>query len=517
MSYRDLIGPAHQTEQEDPRQMKNSAGGYVFELDKWNRFRRFLILGSDTSTFYASARDLTRENLDVVRACWGENPLQAAAQTVAVSIAGRAASNNAAILSVAIGVRHLDRAAGGGLVRDVCRTGTHILTLCSYLDALPGGWGRRVRRAVASWYEGRETEKLAYQVAKYRNRERWTHRGAMLMSHARGVDAGLADWVCGRPSENAPELCQLVDHLAQETDVATVVRAIQGNRSLSWEMLPSAMLGEAAVWDALLGRGMPLGALIRNLGRISSLGLTKPLGSGAQTIVDALANEDNLRKARIHPIAVLKALKTYALGRGIRGSLTWDVNQRIVSALDAAFYASFGNVEPMGKRVLLGIDVSGSMASFAPCAGGVLSAAEAAAAMAMVTLRTEPNAYVVGFSNHIKDLGITPTDTLQEVLRKTSMHNFGSTDCAALMAWAQTEGIDVDVFGTYTDNETWAGAVHPHVALQNYRGARVDGAKSYFVACTSTGFSLANPDDPSMLDCVGFDTATPGVVSEWAR
>jgi 60 kDa SS-A/Ro ribonucleoprotein len=32
----------------------------------------------------------------------------------------------------------------------------------------------------------------------------------------------------------------------------------------------------------------------------------------------------------------------------------------------------------------------------------------------------------------------------------------------------------------------------------------------------SNGFSIADPRDPGMLDVVGFDTATPQVLSEFA-
>jgi len=35
------------------------------------------------------------------------------------------------------------------------------------------------------------------------------------------------------------------------------------------------------------------------------------------------------------------------------------------------------------------------------------------------------------------------------------------------------------------------------------------------VAMTSNGFSIADPDDAGMLDVVGFDTATPNVVSDF--
>ena len=46
----------------------------------------------------------------------------------------------------------------------------------------------------------------------------------------------------------------------------------------------------------------------------------------------------------------------------MRGKHTWTPVGQIVDALDAAFYTAFENVEPTGKRLLLALDVSGSMA-----------------------------------------------------------------------------------------------------------------------------------------------------------
>ena len=34
---------------------------------------------------------------------------------------------------------------------------------------------------------------------------------------------------------------------------------------------------------------------------------------------------------------------------------------------------------------------------------------------------------------------------------------------------------------------------------------------------SSNGFSIADPADPGMLDVVGFDTATPQLISDFAR
>jgi 60 kDa SS-A/Ro ribonucleoprotein len=74
----------------------------------------------------------------------------------------------------------------------------------------------------------------------------------------------------------------------------------------------------------------------------------------------------------------------------------------------------------------------------------------------------------------------------------------------------------VDTFVIYTDNETWAGSIHPAQALVQYRERMGIAAKLIVVAMASNGFTIANPDDAGMLDVVGFDTATPGVVADFA-
>ncbi len=54
------------TKQSEPMrsdQVENSAGGYVWAVDKWTRLRRFLILGSEGGSYYASEKKLTKENM----------------------------------------------------------------------------------------------------------------------------------------------------------------------------------------------------------------------------------------------------------------------------------------------------------------------------------------------------------------------------------------------------------------------------------------------------------------------
>ena len=93
---------------------------------------------------------------------------------------------------------------------------------------------------------------------------------------------------------------------------------------------------------------------------------------------------------------------------------------------------------------------------------------------------------------------------------------FGGTDCALPMLYAMEREREVDAFVVYTDSETWAGDVHPAQALRQYRERSGIDARLIVVGMTSNGFSIADPKDAGMLDVVGFDTATPAVIADFA-
>jgi 60 kDa SS-A/Ro ribonucleoprotein len=280
---------------------------------------------------------------------------------------------------------------------------------------------------------------------------------------------------------------------------------------------------------------MPMTALIRNLATMTRVGVVEPGSAGTAKVVAQLGDAERIRRARVHPIALLAALRTYAAGRGARGRNTWNPVREVVDALDAAFYSAFENVEPTGKRLLLALDVSGSM-TWGDVAGVPgLTPRDASAALALVTAATEPSYEVVGFfagkggfrkrgrslvagyADGLTPLAISPRQRLDDAVRAVSDLPFGGTDCALPMLYAQAQEKEIDTFVIFTDSETWAGDIHPAEALREYRRASGIAARLVVVGMVSNGFSIADPDDPGMLDVVGFDTATPQLISDFAR
>ena len=149
--------------------------------------------------------------------------------------------------------------------------------------------------------------------------------------------------------------------------------------------------------------------------------------------------------------------------------------------------------------------------------GTNLSCCEVAAAMAMVAVRTEPHAYALGFTNSFVDLGITAKDTIEAAARKAQKANFGTTDCAVAFEYARREKLEVDAFCIYTDCETYAGPIQPSQALQKYRNEMGRPAKSIVIGLTATAFTIADPNDPGMLDIAGFDAAMPQIISGFVK
>ena len=94
---------------------------------------------------------------------------------------------------------------------------------------------------------------------------------------------------------------------------------------------------------------------------------------------------------------------------------------------------------------------------------------------------------------------------------------FGGTDCALPMLYALALQREIDTFVIYTDSETWAGDVHPAQALRDYRRTSGIDARLVVVGTVANRFSIAEPGDAGMLDVVGFDTATPQLISDFAR
>ena len=532
--------------------VENNAGGFVFKLDEWKQLERFLILGTEGGTFYVSEKKLTADNANKVLLLLKKDGVKVVEKTVDIMKSGRAPKPDTAIFVLALAASMGDdatRKAALAAVPTALKTGTHLLKFVDAVNA-QRGWGRGLKKAIQLWFKGRKNETLALQLVKYKQREGWSMKDVLRLAKPvpeTEVQGKLFGWTAKKekaewakasvaPGDKALDFVWATEQAAKfkllpektdwkeaksiliEANQATVNKLVDliVTYRLPREALPTEALNRVEVWDALL-QDMPMTAMIRNLGTMSKIGLLKPLSDAEKLVFQRLTDAERLRGAKVHPIQVLSALRTYASGRGVRSAATWDVSNKIVEALDEAFELSFGAVEPAGTRHLLGLDVSASMSGGEIAGVPGLSPRAATAALAVVAARTEPWAAIMGFDHGIRDLGVTAKDSILDATEKVSINNGGGTDASLPMTWALKKKIQVDTFVVLTDNETWAGKIQPVQALEKYRQATGIGAKLIVVGMTSSGFTIADPNDAGMLDVVGFDGATPALMAKFAK
>ena len=135
-------------------QVKNNAGGYVYQADAWKVLDRFLILGTEGGTYYTSQEKLTKENAKNVLDLIAKDGQRVVARVVEISEGGRAPKNSPALFALALCISYGDaatkRAAATALPR-VARIGTHLFEFVEYATHMRG-WGRVLREAVSTWY-----------------------------------------------------------------------------------------------------------------------------------------------------------------------------------------------------------------------------------------------------------------------------------------------------------------------------------------------------------------------------
>jgi 60 kDa SS-A/Ro ribonucleoprotein len=516
MSYDKLIGSTQREPVLGRNMVENNAGGYGFQVDKWQRLRRFLILGSDGGSYYATPKQLTRENADNLIDCINENGTRVVLDAVYVSERGDAVKNDSAIFALAAATVFGDlptRRSAFSFLATVCRIGTHLFQFVAYRKALGGGWGRTARVSVGRWYNDKSDDKLIFQTLKYQQRDGWSHRDVLRLAHPKPIDERhkmiywaitRKDWERVAIRSTFVEAWRALHNLDMSSHAAANI--IKAHR-IPRELVPTEMLAYSDVWAALL-EDMPMMALVRNLGNMSKVGTLKPFSDGERIVVEMLTDETEIAKSRIHPMAILLALKTYASGAGFKGGNSWDVNQNVVEALNKAFHAAFKNVKSTGKRILIGVDVSGSM-SWNHVPNSNITAAEAAAAVAMTIKRSESNTHVMGFSTSFIDLGVSASDSLDTVMKKTAAKNFGGTDTSVAINYAISKNLLVDAFVILTDNEAWAGKGHTFQAMERYRKLSGLPAKLAVCAFTPAHHSIADQNDFLSMDFVGLDASLP--------
>jgi 60 kDa SS-A/Ro ribonucleoprotein len=525
---------------------RNNAGGYGFKMQPKDMLDRFLILGTEGGTYYVNEAKLTEKAALNTIDCIKADGIGTVNRIVEISEAGRAPKNSPALFALALctAPQFADvetRRAAFNVLPKVARIGTHLFEFVTYMQSLRG-WGKLAQQGIQKWYQEKEPDYLEYQMVKYRQRGGWTHNDVLRLAKPRPVSPEhdmlyefakkgyISDKSTrGEESRHFP-LIEGLNAIQTASTVAEAVKCIVEYR-LPMEAIPTEFKKEPAVWEALLPQ-LPITATIRNLRNMAKCGFLVPMSEASKTVADRISSEEIIRKGRVHPMQFLNAILNYPEGslrvvnmsgfgfsHTVKKSLdeTWPVAPNVVEALNEGFMLGFQNVVPSGRPTMLALDVSGSM-GWQWCAGSNgITPREASAAMALITANVEPNHVITVFKNDIEQFtGIRKGMYVDAAIKAVSRLQFGGTDASLPMKWAIDNKMPIEMFQVYTDNETWAGPKHTCQRLRDHRKAFGVKAKFASIAMAGNGSSVCDPNDPDMLDVMGFDTATPRILAEFA-
>src|SRR5262249_706725 len=154
--------------------------------------------------------------------------------------------------------------------------------------------------AVANWYNQKPIDKLVMQALKYQSRDGWSHRDLLRLSHAKAPSGDynelykyIVDGELKADMSDRLRAVRAVEDMKHFTEAKDVVNYIV-DFGLPRECVPTQFLNSPEVWDALLDK-MGAEAMIRNLGKMTSVGLIKPMSKASKLVVGRLNDAEFLQ------------------------------------------------------------------------------------------------------------------------------------------------------------------------------------------------------------------------------
>lgn len=501
--------------------VKNLAGAYAFKADDFTALDRWLLTGSSTNAFYQKKEEMTADNIKILISAAKADAKKVASKILYASVHGISVSTPIFALAVLSSVDTTEaKKAFKEIFNSVIRTASHLYEFLEYNKNIRG-FGKIIRSAVNSWFA--EGGDLEYQFLKYQSRSGWAHKDVLRKFHITpSTDAmnslfkwAVKGWDTLSPSEKDKlDKIKWFEYIKENKDEASVIFAIkEGN--LTWEMVIGNVQNiTTTIWKELF-MCMPVTATIRYLATLTANGVFKDIAM-LNILENRLTDESKLTKAKVHPLSLAKALSIYTSGgkASEHSKLRYTPIPRVIDILNKAIETSFKTINPTNKKILISVDVSGSM--WGGSAYGSLAPAQVAGLIALSFAKSEKNYFVGKFDTIYSPMNITKSTSFQQVIDKKSgiwPKDFGGTDASLAYTYALKNKEVYDAFINITDNESWSGD-HPVSALKNYRNKINKNAKAIYISLIPYGdrTSLVDTSDKNSYDIGGFSDETVKII-----
>ncbi len=432
---------------------RNEAGGLAYALPPKHALAQLAATGCFNGTFYAEAEDQL-ETLRALIAQVNDNEYLAKLAIYGRERAFMQDMPAALVLSLATrdtGLMHkvFDRVIDNGRV---------LRTLFQMIRS--GQFGRKslsgsMQRAFQRWLNTASVEKLL--SASIGNDP--SLRDVLRLARPTPIDnqrRALFGWLTDKevakwaPATDADLPEQARDLIAfRQADTAEAQVEILSRLNARWDLLADTAKG-TATWTAI-ARNMGPQALRMNLNTLMRHGVFAD-EQMVDYVARRIADADEIHRSRQFPYQFLAAYL----------NVTDEVPQKIKAALQRAAEIACGNVPELPGPVIIGLDVSGSMASAVTGRRGrgatsKMRCVDVAALFAAAILRRNPDSIVIPFDTKAYEARVDPSDSILSLAERLARYGGGGTDCSLPLAKANRDYRHRKFVGCIlvSDTESW--------------------------------------------------------------
>jgi 60 kDa SS-A/Ro ribonucleoprotein len=268
------------------------------------------------------------------------------------------------------------------------------------------------------------------------------------------TDKAVEKWAPATESDLPAQVQSLIAY--RKADNAELQALLLGDLSVRWDLLADAAKGPL-VWKAIAHLMGPH-ALRMNLNTLLRQEVFGKQGEDVELIeyvAGRIADADDIRRSRQFPYQFLTAYL----------NASDEVPQQIKAALHQAAEIACGNIPELPGPIVIGLDVSGSMAS--PVTGHrgrgastKMRCVDVAALFAAAILRRNPSSVVIPFDTAAYLPKVDPQDSILSLAKRLAEYGGGGTDCSLPLAEANTRYAHRRYHGAVlvSDNESWIGS-----------------------------------------------------------
>lgn len=299
--------------------------------------------------------------------------------------------------------------------------------------------GTRPKRLVQRWLENASVDAVVSAAIG----EKPSLADVVRMVHPKPQDAereALYAWLIGKPykQEALPGKVRALEAFKKE----------QGNDvpDLPFQYLTALPL-KASHWKDIASRAS-WQATRMNLNAFARHGVFED-GALTSRLAARLRSEAAIQRARAFPYQLMMAFRASSSG----------IPAPILEALQDAMEVATRNVPKVDGRVVVAVDVSGSMQ--APVTGtrrgatSMVRCIEVAALIAACVKRVNVEAHIIPFAEAVRPCRLNPRDSVMTQAQQLVAMLGGGTKVSAPLEWLNKERCQVDLLVLVSDNQSW--------------------------------------------------------------